>query len=43
MISEFGYDGIEFVCWGDYFEVDKVNVDDGYCVSKWELFECNNL
>jgi sugar phosphate isomerase/epimerase len=29
--SELGYDGLELICLGDHFEVDKALADDGYC------------
>ncbi|HOK03740.1 MAG TPA: sugar phosphate isomerase/epimerase [Victivallales bacterium] len=33
--KEWGYDGLELACWGDHFEVDKVN--EKYCKEKKEL------
>jgi len=35
--KQFGYDGIELACWGDHFEVDKAQADDGYCRRKRDL------
>jgi len=35
--QDFGYDGLELACWGDHFEVDKANSEDGYCERKREL------
>ena len=33
--KEMGYDGVEFGCWGDHFEVDKADAD--YCKAKRDL------
>jgi len=40
---EFGYQALELACWGDHFEVDKANTDDGYCVAKRDLLERYDL
>lgn len=42
-MSEFGFQGLELACWGDHFEVDQANSDDGYCAAKRELLEKHEL
>lgn len=42
-IKGFGYDGIEFACWGDHFEVDKAVESDGYIQSRKDLLEQHGL
>ena len=39
--KEFGYDGVEFGCWGDHFEVDKADAD--YCTAKRELLNKHGM
>ncbi|HZZ72345.1 MAG TPA: sugar phosphate isomerase/epimerase [Pirellulales bacterium] len=41
--SEFGYNGMELACWGDHFEVDKALADKGYCASRREILDRNDL
>ena len=38
---EMGYDGVEFGCWGDHFEVDKA--DAAYCAAKRALLEKHDM
>ena len=38
-----GFDGLELACWGDHFEVDKALADEGYCRSRQEILERNDL
>ncbi len=42
-LSDWGFDGIEFACWGDHFEVDKALEDDGYVRSRKDLLEQHGL
>jgi len=42
-LGEWGFDGIEFACWGDHFEVDKALSDDGYIRSRKDLLEQHGL
>ncbi|WP_153557953.1 sugar phosphate isomerase/epimerase family protein [Roseimaritima sediminicola] len=39
MTKDFGYDGIELACWGDHFEVQRANEEDGYCQQKREALD----
>jgi sugar phosphate isomerase/epimerase len=39
--KEFGYDGVEFGCWGDHFEVDKADAD--YCTAKRALLNQHGM
>ena len=39
--KEMGYDGVEFGCWGDHFEVDKA--DAAYCADKRALLEKHHM
>lgn len=39
--KEMGYDGVEFGCWGDHFEVDKA--DSTYCSAKRALLEKHGM
>ncbi|MDF1823732.1 MAG: sugar phosphate isomerase/epimerase [Verrucomicrobiales bacterium] len=39
--KEMGYDGVEFGCWGDHFEVDKA--DAAYCKAKRELLAKHDM
>lgn len=39
--KEMGYDGVEFGCWGDHFEVDKADAD--YCKAKRELLDKHDM
>ncbi|MDF1850333.1 MAG: sugar phosphate isomerase/epimerase [Verrucomicrobiales bacterium] len=39
--KEMGYDGVEFGCWGDHFEVDKA--DAAYCAEKRALLEKHDM
>jgi sugar phosphate isomerase/epimerase len=41
--SEFGYDGIELPCWGDFFDVEKALSEPDYCSKKRELLERHGL
>jgi len=43
LVKDFGYDGIELACWGDHFEVDKANKDDGYCQRKRDELQKHDL
>ena len=38
-VSAWGFDGLELVCWGDHFEVDKALADDDYCKNRRALLE----
>lgn len=40
-VKQFGYDGLELACWGDHFEVDKV--DAKYCREKKATLERHGL
>ena len=39
--KEFGYDGVEFGCWGDHFEIDKA--DANYCAAKRALLDKHGM
>ena len=39
--KEMGYDGVEFGCWGDHFEVDKADAD--YCKAKRDLLDKHDM
>ena len=39
--KEMGYDGVEFGCWGDHFEVDRA--DAAYCAAKRALLEKHDM
>lgn len=39
--KEFGYDGVEFGCWGDHFEIDKADAD--YCNAKRALLNKHEM
>ncbi len=39
--KEMGYDGVEFGCWGDHFEVDKA--DGQYCAEKRALLDKHGM
>ena len=39
--KEMGYDGVEFGCWGDHFEVDKADAD--YCKAKRDLLSKHGM
>jgi sugar phosphate isomerase/epimerase len=39
--KDFGYDGVEFGCWGDHFEVDQA--DAAYCKAKRELLDSQGM
>jgi len=39
--KEMGYDGVEFGCWGDHFEVAKADAD--YCSAKRALLEKHGM
>jgi sugar phosphate isomerase/epimerase len=41
--AAFGYDGLEFACWGDHFEVDKALSSDGYAQSRWDILNKHGL
>lgn len=41
--KEFGYDGVELPCWGDYFDVHKAVEDDSYCDDKRAQLERHGL
>src|SRR5688572_4301204 len=41
--KSFGYDGVEFACWGDHFEVDKAAKDKGYCKGRWDILQAHGL
>jgi sugar phosphate isomerase/epimerase len=43
LAKEMGYDGLELACWGDHFEVDKANEDEGYARRQREILERNGL
>src|SRR5262245_29562306 len=35
--GEWGYQGLDLVCWGDHFEVQRASTEAGYCTAKLEL------
>lgn len=39
--KSFGYDGVEFGCWGDHFEIDKADAD--YCKAKRALLDKHDM
>ena len=39
--KSFGYDGVEFGCWGDHFEIDKADAD--YCQGKRDLLAKHDM
>ncbi len=39
--KEFGYDGVEFGCWGDHFEIDKADAE--YCRAKRDLLAKHDM
>ena len=41
--GEFGYDGLELACWGDHFDVQKAVTDKGYCQTRKEILDRNDL
>lgn len=41
--SEFGYQGLELACWGDHFDVERAESDDGYCANRHDILERNDL
>ena len=41
--ASWGYDGMELVCWGDHFEVDRALADDGYCKAKRAMLKKHGL
>src|SRR5262245_31788098 len=36
-LAEWGYQGLELVCWGDHFEVQRALSEPGYCQRKLDL------
>ena len=40
---DWGFDGLEFACWGDHFEVDRALAEPGYCAAKRALMDENGL
>lgn len=43
MAADFGYDGVELACWGDFFDVQKAATDKSYCDRKWEQLKAAGL
>lgn len=43
MAKEFGYDGVELACWGDFFDVQKAATDADYCEEKWAQLKAAGL
>ena len=41
--KSFGYDGVEFACWGEHFEVDKAMEDDHYVQGRWDILHKHGL
>jgi sugar phosphate isomerase/epimerase len=41
--GEWGYQGLELVCWGDHFEVQPALSEEGYCQHKLELLARHDL
>src|SRR5436309_3695488 len=41
--KQFGYDGVELPCWGDFFEVDKALKDKSYIKSRWDVLTKHGL
>src|SRR5207244_10772000 len=41
--KQFGYDGVELPCWGDFFEVDKALSDKKYVKSRWDVLGKHGL
>ena len=41
--AEFGYDGVELACWGDFFDVRKAATDQAYCDAKWQSLKKHGL
>jgi len=37
--KEFGFDGLELACWGDYFNVQEALSNDDYCARKLAVLE----
>ena len=41
--KSFGYDGLELACWGDHFDVEKANNDDGYVQTRWDILQKHGM
>ncbi len=41
--AEWGYQGLELVCWGDHFEVQRALSENDYCQQKLELLSRQEL
>lgn len=41
--KEFGYDGVELACWGDFFDVEQAANDQAYCDAKWAQLKQHGL
>src|SRR5207237_9590042 len=37
LAAEWGYDGLELVCWGDHVEVQRALGEDDYCAARLAL------
>mgnify|MGYP005846381421 CR=1 FL=1 len=42
-IRQMGFDGVEFGCWGDHFDVQAALNDPDYIPAHWELLKENDL
>jgi sugar phosphate isomerase/epimerase len=42
-IREMGFDGVEFGCWGDHFDVQAALNDPDYIPAHWELLKSHDL
>ncbi|MBN2377475.1 MAG: sugar phosphate isomerase/epimerase [Sedimentisphaerales bacterium] len=42
-VREFGYDGVELACWGDFIDVFQGAEDKKYCQAKLKMLEKYNL
>src|SRR5262249_20222474 len=42
-VSDWGYQGLELVCWGDHFEVQRALSTDEYCQQKLDLLGRHGL
>jgi sugar phosphate isomerase/epimerase len=41
--QQWGYDGLELACWGDFFDVDQALAQDDYCAQKRQALERHNM
>src|SRR6516164_9791784 len=42
-LAEWGYQGVELVCWGDHFEVQRALSEADYCQHKLDLLARHDL